>query len=216
MLIPKHFLPPMVVNALLGTVLWAGYAESFDTLSPYIGHHTTVNAACSGAIAGGLQAIVAAPAENVRLLFETGYHHHSWSHAWKEVFRGIPKAVDKETKLKEIREMRSWAKEVREMSEMAARGWNGWGWGVAKDMCGQSIKFISPNATYLIRSLCAGFSVFFAIFEVTRRLALRLKAVAQQFQEERMSQSNKLTRNLTKTVHGATLVAGGVGSIYDI
>lgn len=49
-----------------------------------------VLAGISGATAGAIQAIAGAPAENVRILMESGVVHTTsvsgWRHAWKEVF----------------------------------------------------------------------------------------------------------------------------------
>ena len=96
-------------------------------------------AAISGALAGGAQAIVAAPAENVRLAIERGAGR-GWSHAWKEVVRGTaPNQPTGSASLRELRQFRSWMLDVR---DMAGRGWNGWGWGLAKDVCGE-LGFIS-------------------------------------------------------------------------
>jgi hypothetical protein len=136
MVIPKHFVPPMLVNAMLGTVLWTTYAEASVIFEPRLGANPTLMAALSGAIAGAVQALVAAPAENVRLVLEGGFGGHSWSHAWKEVFRGttVPLSVSNKQNIEEIRQVRSWVKEV---GEMAGRGWDGWGWGCAKDVCGK-------------------------------------------------------------------------------
>ncbi|TFY68247.1 hypothetical protein EVG20_g3642 [Dentipellis fragilis] len=68
--IPKHFAPPLLVNAALGTVLWATYAETSSALQPFLGSYPVAVAALSGAAAGGSQALVAAPTENVRLAIE--------------------------------------------------------------------------------------------------------------------------------------------------
>jgi hypothetical protein len=93
-----------------------------------------VTAALSGAVAGGAQAVVAAPAENVRLAIERGTGG-GWSHAWKEVVRGsAPNQPTESTGLRELRQVRNWMLDVR---SMAGRGWNGWGWGLAKDVCGE-------------------------------------------------------------------------------
>jgi len=108
-------------------------------------------AAISGATAGGAQAVVAAPAENVRLAIEGGSVKGGWSHAWKEVFRGTSQSMShiKQDQLQEIRQVRNWMKDVR---EMAGRGWDGWGWGLAKDVCGKrytsfsSIMQLSQNS----------------------------------------------------------------------
>ena len=136
LVIGKHFLPPLIVNASLGTVLWATYSETSSVLSSreILEAHPTVIAAISGALAGGAQAIVAAPAENVRLAIERGTGR-GWSHAWKEVLRGTASNQPiGSTGLRELREFRSWMLDVR---DMAGRGWNGWGWGLAKDVCGE-------------------------------------------------------------------------------
>jgi hypothetical protein len=123
------------VNAALGTVLWASYAEATTFLEPRVGIYT---ATLSGAFAGGMQAVLAAPAENVRLVLEGGTKE-GWSHAWREVFTSpqissgaIPALKPKS--LHEIRQVRDW---MREVGGMAGRGWEGWGWGCAKDMCGE-------------------------------------------------------------------------------
>ncbi|KAI0273660.1 hypothetical protein BC834DRAFT_816412 [Gloeopeniophorella convolvens] len=201
LVIPKHFVPPLLVNAALGTVLWATYAESSALLSSSgaLGTHPIVLAAISGAAAGGAQAIVAAPAENVRLAIEGGNSTGGWSHAWKEVFRGVaPIRPDAKENLREIRRVRSWMAEVR---DMAGRGWNGWGWTLAKDVC--------------------GFAVFFSIFEVTRRVASELKIMSLGLlQPFKISEGrpNAVQRNLPRVVHGVSLVVGGVtaGLAYEV
>ena len=89
-------------------------------------------AALSGAAAGGMQAVLAAPAENVRLAIEGGsISGGGWSHAWKEVFRGTGTVHhdNKRRNMEEIRQVRDWMKEVR---DMAGRGWDGWGLGSSK------------------------------------------------------------------------------------
>lgn len=124
----------MLVNAALGTVLWAAYGETSSQLDSFLPSQTLVNSAMSGAVAGACQAVVAAPAENVRLLLERGFHGHSWTCAWKEVFHSrveIPKA---KTQLNDMRQLRIW---MHDVGQMAGRGWEGWGWGCAKDAVGE-------------------------------------------------------------------------------
>jgi hypothetical protein len=128
----RHFLN---INLISRTVLWTTYSTVSSTLEPRFGHVPIVTAAISGAIAGGVQAVIAAPAENVRLVLEGG-SGHGWSHAWQEVFRGttsIPSTSSQQT-LREARQVRAW---MREVGDMAGRGWQGWGWGVAKDTTGK-------------------------------------------------------------------------------
>uniref|UniRef100_D8PVU4 Mitochondrial carrier protein n=1 Tax=Schizophyllum commune (strain H4-8 / FGSC 9210) TaxID=578458 RepID=D8PVU4_SCHCM len=197
MVIPKHFVPPIMVNALLGSVLWTVYAETSSSLDPYIGHHPTLTAAISGAVAGGAQALVAAPAENVRMVLEGGkLDGHSWSYAWKEVFRSTRAApvTSKAREIEEAREVRTW---MREVGEMAGRGWDGWGWGCAKDIC--------------------GYGVFFAIFEITRRVSTWTAAWAPRAYRGYANDDakTKIEHNLSRTV---TLVTGGViaGLAYEM
>ncbi|KAJ7632174.1 hypothetical protein FB45DRAFT_911712 [Roridomyces roridus] len=187
-IIPKHFLPPMVVNALLGTVLWTSYAEASAVLNPHLGTHPTLQAALAGALAGSAQAVVSAPADNVRLLIEGG-GNPSWSHAWREVFRGaLPRSsASRHETLEEIRKVRSW---MREVGDMAGRGWDGFGYTLAKDL--------------------TGFALFFAIFDVTRRIALRVKVDA--------SRSVQGRSHVPQFLYGLTLVTGGVmaGISYEV
>ncbi|THV07934.1 hypothetical protein K435DRAFT_741410 [Dendrothele bispora CBS 962.96] len=196
--IPKHFIPPMLVNAVLGTVLWTTYAETSSLIEPHLGHHPTFSAALSGSVAGGAQALVAAPAENVRLLLEGGTVYHGWSHAWKEVFRGTSQRSlsSRKQDIQDMRQVRLWMKEV---GEMAGRGWDGVGYGVVKDMC--------------------GFAAFFAIFEVTRRFASDLAEWTSEAIHARLpaSEVNSSSRHISRTVHGVTLVSGGVlaGLAYE-
>ena len=139
MVIPKHFVPPMIVNLALGSVLWATYGEAASALSGHLSSPVLVSA-LSGGIAGGTQALLAAPAENVRFFLEGGNRATGWSHAWKEVFRGSDGnlILPREAQLHEARQVKVWMKEV---GEMAGRGWNGWHWGVAKDTCGACLPF---------------------------------------------------------------------------
>ena len=134
-IIPKHFIPPLAVNALLGTVLWTTYSETSSALSNRLCDSPILVASLAGGAAGGMQAIVAAPAENVRLAIEGGsVKEGGWSHAWKEVFRGtVAPSSNKTENLENIRRVRDWMKDVR---DMAGRGWDGWGWTFAKDVCG--------------------------------------------------------------------------------
>ncbi|KIY43626.1 hypothetical protein FISHEDRAFT_19685, partial [Fistulina hepatica ATCC 64428] len=200
MVIPKHFVPPIMVNAVLGSVLWTVYAEASTALEPHMGGHPTATAMAAGAIAGGAQAVVAAPAENVRIVIEGGSVGHSWSNAWKEVFRGTTStpSASKRENMEEMRQVRSW---MREVGEMAGRGWDGWGWGFAKDVC--------------------GYAVFFAIFEVTRRVSLWAKDCAQKisrWQDHDEPPNRVVPRHFPRTVHALTLVTGGMfaGYAYEV
>jgi hypothetical protein len=133
MVIPKHFVPPMLANAVLGTVLWTTYTECSRYLQSHLGAHSIFTVALSGAAAGGVQALVAAPVENVRLLIEGGTGK-GWSHAWKEVFWGTQPIhiTSRSDQIRDIRQVRLWMKDV---GEMAGRGWTGLRWGCGKDIC---------------------------------------------------------------------------------
>lgn len=134
MVMPKHFVPPMLANAVLGTVLWTTYTECSSYLESCLGAHSIFTVALSGAAAGSMQALVAAPVENMRFVIEGGTGK-GWSHAWKEVFRGTQPihVASRSDQIRDIRQVRLWMKDV---SEMAGRGWAGWGWGCGKDVCG--------------------------------------------------------------------------------
>ncbi|TFL07716.1 hypothetical protein BDV98DRAFT_539702 [Pterulicium gracile] len=187
MVIPKHFVPPILINAALGTVLWTSYAESYDFFDSHLPTSPVTTAALSGAVAGAAQAAVAAPAENVRLVLK-GASGHSWSYAWKEVFHGttsVPNA-SRSQQMEEVRQVRSW---MRDVGDMAGRGWDGWRWGMAKDIF--------------------GFTAFFAIFDITRRTAVKTKRIARDHIFSTELSGPKYTW-LPGVVHGGTLVTGGV------
>ncbi|KAI0748306.1 hypothetical protein C8Q80DRAFT_1317985 [Daedaleopsis nitida] len=202
--IPKHFVPPMLVNGLLGVVLWETYSAASSQLEPHLAAHPTTLAAASGALAGGAQAIVAAPAENMRFALEGTSPATGWHDAWKEVFlRTQPMTtMPRAEQLSEARQVREW---MREVGEMAGRGWDGWGWGCAKDVC--------------------GFAVFFAIFDITRRCAAQTKMFSQDFVDHTPPESEldrqrfrALRRHTPRIVHATTLVAGGAiaGLAYEL
>lgn len=137
--ITQHFLPPLMINTVLGTILWTNYSLASSALSRRIDEPIVVSA-LAGAFAGGTQAIAAAPAENVRILLEGGAEHAKWSTAWKEVFRAESPLVTPNETRSEARKVRQWMSEVR---GMAGRGWDGWRWTLAKDSCGCVIFFSS-------------------------------------------------------------------------
>lgn len=120
---------------MLGTVLWTSYSWTSSFLEQHVGHPLAISM-MSGAVAGGAQALLAAPAENLRLVLEGGRSQHGWSSAWRDVFVGTgAHSLPKDRKLREARQIRRWVKEI---SEMTGRGWNGWGWGFAKDVLGEN------------------------------------------------------------------------------
>lgn len=197
--IAKHFVPPMMVNLVLGSVLWTTYSEASSALESHIQSPIPL-AGLAGAMAGGAQALVAAPAENVRSLLEGGSPATGWSYAWKEVFRGTRSnlAKSKRDELHEARQVRDW---MRDVSDMAGRGWDGWKWGVAKDAC--------------------GFAVFFSIFEITRRFAITAKELSQTFLQQQPPEFCRrpgVQKNGPRITHAMTLVTGGAvaGFAYEV
>ena len=72
-----------------------------------------------GAVSGGIQAVLAAPVESLRLRIENGAHN-GWSVAWKGVFVGTHACTDQVLSCENLRD---------------ARRGNGWrGWGLCKDI----------------------------------------------------------------------------------
>ncbi|KAJ3564278.1 hypothetical protein NP233_g8398 [Leucocoprinus birnbaumii] len=163
-------------------------------------NHPIIGAALSGSIAGGAQALVAAPAENVRLAIEGGASGHSWLQAWRSIMHRDP-GYQKEShtnQLHDVRELRKW---MREVGEMAGRGWHGWGWGCAKDVC--------------------AFSAFFAIFEVTRRAGQAAKSHSEDliaYLDRSESRFISVSQQLPRILNSIILVSGGVlaGLAYEI
>ncbi|KAG8983813.1 hypothetical protein FRB90_005721, partial [Tulasnella sp. 427] len=161
--IPRHFLPPLIVNSALGAILFETFTLSNRRLHKYFPETpTVVLASASGTLAGALHAFAGAPADNVRLVLERGLHpkidsslrgHSGWRQAWLEVFRQIDhldqprfegkKVISDVTNIKsrqEAREFRAWIKEVKGMS----KGWEGVWWGVGKDA---ALPSSSPYST---------------------------------------------------------------------
>jgi len=212
LVIPKHFIPPIMINTALGmslscgrflprshyilcagSCLWFAYAETHKKLEAHLRHrHTTLVAAISGGIAGGVQAIIAAPAENVRILLEGGTLHNGWRNIWRDVFRGTES--DRMT-TREAREAQAWLHEVR---GMVGRGWEGWRLGVAKDI--------------------VGFGAFFALFDVSRRTANSVgRSISPDSPHvEEIDRRMKLA-SYGRIVHGTLMVTGGVvaGLVYE-
>jgi hypothetical protein len=61
--------------------------------------------------------------------------------------------------------------------------------------------------------MCSGFAVFFAVFELTRRIAARTKAVSESvagFVPIHNEKVQAVKRHAPRTIHGVTLVTGGV------
>lgn len=116
----------------LGSCLWFVYAETYKQIESHLHHrHTTLVSAISGGVAGGTQAVLAAPAENVRILLENGSSQGSWKTVWHEAFKGTE--TETSMKMQDARKTQAWVHEVR---GMVGRGWEGWRIGVAKDVVG--------------------------------------------------------------------------------
>ncbi|KAF8581218.1 hypothetical protein K439DRAFT_1636374 [Ramaria rubella] len=155
-------------------------------LSPFVA------AAISGGCAGSVQALAAAPAENVRIVLEGGQARGSWSVAWREVFSGTESLASHSPEparhRDEVRKIRHWVREVR---GMAGKGWQGLGFGVAKDSC--------------------GFAVFFAIFDVSRRTAAGARTFSERVLETMSVPVSARVRTYSpRVVHSTAIVMGGL------
>ncbi|KIJ24745.1 hypothetical protein M422DRAFT_69462 [Sphaerobolus stellatus SS14] len=198
--IPRHFFPPLVVNALLGAVLWTSYTETSSLLNTHAPALSPITvAALSGGVAGAVQALAAAPAENVRIVLEGGRIRGSWSSAWKEVFAGTESLSSKSPKVAhhraEMRKVQQWMSEVR---YMAGRGWHGLGFGVAKDTC--------------------AFTIFFAIFETSRRSAAKARSFSKRVLNSMATQVSSTSKtHIPRVVHSTAIVSGGLvaGLAYE-
>ncbi|CAG7854050.1 SubName: Full=Uncharacterized protein {ECO:0000313/EMBL:CCA69573.1} [Serendipita indica DSM 11827] len=220
LIVPRHFIPPLAVNTVLGAVLWESYGLCSSYLEGKIPSHPIVMAASSGAFAGACQSLAAAPVENVRMVLESMSKveadpvrtllqkpakvpttHSGWMHAWRQVFIG-DQPVAHATTREEVRELSRWVQEVK---GMAGRGFDGWTWGCAKDMC--------------------GFALFFSIFEFSRATAVEVAylSVAELERFRAMlpyakPPSDKTRTSTARIAQGVTLVGGGVaaGLGYEI
>ena len=116
------------------------YAEASLRLETQLSSHPTVVAGLSGALAGGAQALIAAPAENLRLSLEGGNYQASWSKAWREVFWGNgahTAASGQPLKVRDARHLMTW---MQEIGAMAGRGWHGWRLGIVKEVVGRLLN----------------------------------------------------------------------------
>ncbi|KAJ1307415.1 hypothetical protein OPQ81_001517 [Rhizoctonia solani] len=120
LVIPRHFIPPLLVNTCLGTILFSTYTYVYDEVHREIFcSSSTAASAIAGATAGAVQSIVGAPAENIQ---------------------ADPKEQETQKAFRrEARATREWMREVSSMS--MSRGWEGWGWSCAKDTLGFALFF---------------------------------------------------------------------------
>jgi hypothetical protein len=202
------------------SVLWTTYTETAYHLEAYLGPHPTTTVALAGGMAGAAQACAAAPVENVRLIIEGRSSQVGWSHAWKEVFlrSDLSSSSSKQESIQKAREIRDWMKDIR---DMAGRGWEGWGWGLAKDTCGEEVLCGLSTLYVLTGSFALGFAVFFTIFEITRQSAVWTRTRSESLVSDLYSERKEvqtLKRHAPKAIHGITLVAGGVaaGVAYEV
>ncbi|CAE6352475.1 unnamed protein product [Rhizoctonia solani] len=201
LVIPRHFVPPLLVNTCLGTILFTTYSHTYDVVHQESAYsNSTIASAIAGAIAGAVQSIAGAPAENVRLYLEgdtTGKQTsvQGWRQAWKDVFRDSSqpgREPDRKALRREARATRNWAREVAGMS--MSRGWEGWGWSCAKDTL--------------------GFALFFATFDVSRHAAAYVSQVlastdtVEQNAWKPFSGINRFAQSLVLVGGG---VVGGIG-----
>lgn len=75
--------------------------------------------------------------------------------------------------------------------------------------------------SHFVRVPASGFALFFSIFELTRRAALRAKSSTyslMQTSEARASAGEPLRRHAPRTAHALTLVSGGAlaGLAYEV
>ena len=107
---------------------------------------------------------------------------------------------------------------MRDVGDMAGRGWDGWGFGFIKDVCGTAS--LCPH-DYVSNNCRTGFAVFFSIFEITRRVSIKVKTTTQTVldgdpeAEKRFPGIRKLA---PRVIHAATLVSGGAvaGLAYEM
>ncbi|EUC64896.1 hypothetical protein RSOL_494180 [Rhizoctonia solani AG-3 Rhs1AP] len=196
LVIPRHFIPPLLVNTCLGTILFTTYTHVYDVVhQESFCSNSTAASAIAGATAGAVQSIIGAPAENVRLYLEgdmTGKQTsvQGWRQAWKEVF--VDSSQSQETRdlkalRREARATRDWMREVADMS--MTRGWEGWRWSCAKDTL--------------------GFALFFATFDVSRHIATHVYQILTPTGAEDRN-SWKPFSGLSRIAQSLVLVGGGV------
>lgn len=71
--VPDRLLPPMIVNSVIGAVLYTTYLSSLSVAQYAWGNQypTFMQSLCSGALAGAAQAVVGTPIDNLALRFDS-------------------------------------------------------------------------------------------------------------------------------------------------
>lgn len=115
----------------------------------------------------------------------------------------------------DARQVRDWMRDVR---DMAGRGWDGWGFGFVKDVCGTAPLW--PHH-YVFNHNRTGFALFFSIFEVTRRVSIKVKTTSQTVLDgdpEAEKWFPGIRKLAPRVVHAVTLVSGGAvaGLAYEM
>ncbi|CAE6479186.1 unnamed protein product [Rhizoctonia solani] len=196
LVIPRHFIPPLLVNTCLGTILFTTYTHTYDAVHrESFCSNSTAASAIAGATAGAVQSIIGAPAENVRLYLEgdmTGKQTsvQGWRQAWKDVFvdsSRLEETRNREALRREARATREWMREVAEMS--MSRGWEGWRWSCAKDTL--------------------GFALFFATFDVSRHIATHVSHVLAPIDTDDHNPWKPFS-SMSRVAQSLVLVGGGV------
>jgi hypothetical protein len=196
---------------MLGTVLWTAYSAAYTVIEPNLHNKPLLSAAVSGGIAGGIQALVAAPVENIRLVVEGGAAGQSWLQAWKYMMDDSSR-VSRQARRAQLKEARAFRKWMLDVHDLAGRGWHGWGWGFAKDVCGEWNLFLVSTSS---RNTFQAFSTFFTIFEVTRRSGQAARVHSENLMskfDESGSRFASMKRHTPRILNSVILVTGGVSS----
>ena len=97
------------------------------------------------------------------------------------------------------------------------------GSGVSRKISAVSLDACIVHRTVTSSRVSAGFSVFFTIFELTRRAAAEARTATQAIVQERTfglrtGMSDKFQRQLPRVAHAVTLVSGGAfaGLVYEL
>ncbi|KAH8928037.1 hypothetical protein BT69DRAFT_1293652 [Atractiella rhizophila] len=84
--VPRHLLPPIVVNTAIGLVLFGTYTSSTTYLSTLTSLSPTTTAFLSGGLAGACQSLISIPIDNVRTHLRSSTYK-SWISLVVETFK---------------------------------------------------------------------------------------------------------------------------------
>ncbi|GAA5896677.1 hypothetical protein JCM8208_004263 [Rhodotorula glutinis] len=178
--IPKHILPPLVINASIGLTLFTSYTTSEALLSAHLFSplaKLVVVPLLSGSVAGAIQSLLSAPLDNARLLLVRRQRYLRLAHAQHGDARNPRLRRSRAAGTLGGTPFQSWYTLIRDSVFQSARRTAGLDLGgtttatTARERLEQGRRWARRGWSLFSLSLAKdslGFGVFFVVFEVGR------------------------------------------------